>query len=166
MSLMWMPAHTTTPPGASARSAAGTRAPTGANTIAASSSSGAGPIASPAHSAPSSRANACEAVSSARVKANTRRPWCRATCATMWAGDQRQPRRGELAVDDVEVGPAHGARVDGDERLPATGCGLGGVSGRTQRAPGGVEDHGAHRRIIYPRNHGRAHRHLRPRTTP
>src|SRR3954454_20860306 len=58
MSLMWMPAHTTTPPGASARSAAGTSAPTGAKTIAASSSSGAGPIASPAHSAPISRRDA------------------------------------------------------------------------------------------------------------
>ena len=37
---MWMPAHTTTPPFARARSAAGTSAPTGAKMIAASSSSG------------------------------------------------------------------------------------------------------------------------------
>ena len=43
--------------------------------IAASSSSGAGPSASPAHSQPSSSAKACEASSSARVKAKTRRPW-------------------------------------------------------------------------------------------
>ena len=73
------------PPGASARSAAGTSAPTGAKMIAASSSSGGGPIASPAHSQPSERANACGASSPARVKANTRRPWWRATWQTMCA---------------------------------------------------------------------------------
>ena len=39
---MWMPAQTTTPPRASARSAAGTSSPTGAKMIAASSSSGPG----------------------------------------------------------------------------------------------------------------------------
>ena len=50
---MWIPAHTTVPPGATARSAAGTSAPTGAKMIAASSGSGPGFIASPAHSAPS-----------------------------------------------------------------------------------------------------------------
>ena len=66
MSLMWMPAQTTTPPGASARSAAGTSSPTGAKTIAASSGSGSSP-APPAHSAPSPRANACfSAVAGAR----------------------------------------------------------------------------------------------------
>ena len=43
MSLMWMPAQTTVPPLALARSAAGTSAPTGAKMIAASSSSGGGP---------------------------------------------------------------------------------------------------------------------------
>ena len=42
MSLMWIPAQTTTPPFAVARSAAGTSAPTGAKMIAASSSSGGG----------------------------------------------------------------------------------------------------------------------------
>ena len=48
MSLMWMPAQTTVPPGASARSAAGTSAPTGAKMIAASSGSGgARPAAGP-----------------------------------------------------------------------------------------------------------------------
>ena len=56
---MWMPAQTTTPPLPTARSAAGTSAPTGAKTIAASSSSGAGPAESPAHSAPSSSASDC-----------------------------------------------------------------------------------------------------------
>ena len=85
MSLMWMPAQTTVPPFAVARSAAGTCSPTGANRIAASSSSGAGPAASPAHSAPSSRANRCASSSPARVNANTRLPSCRATWQTMCA---------------------------------------------------------------------------------
>ena len=40
MSLMWMPPHTTVPPRATARSASGTSAPTGAKMIAASSSTG------------------------------------------------------------------------------------------------------------------------------
>jgi hypothetical protein len=76
---MWMPAHTTVPPFAIARRAAGTSSPTGAKMIAPSSSSG-GPLgASPAHSAPSSRANACVSASPARVSANTLRPWWRAT---------------------------------------------------------------------------------------
>ena len=54
---MWMPAHTTTPPGAHARSAATTSSPAGAKMIAASSGSGAGPVESPAHSAPSDSAS-------------------------------------------------------------------------------------------------------------
>ena len=49
---MWMPALTTVPPGAMARSAAGTRAPTGAKRSAASSSSGGASFDAPAHSAP------------------------------------------------------------------------------------------------------------------
>ena len=85
MSLMWIPAHTTLPPFATARSAAGTSSPAGAKMSAASSSSGAGPSASPAHSAPSERANACDSTSSARVKANTRLPWWRATWQMMCA---------------------------------------------------------------------------------
>ena len=60
MSLMWIPAQTTEPPFATAASAAGTSSPTGAKMIAASSSSGGAPA--PAHSAPSSRANACASV--------------------------------------------------------------------------------------------------------
>ena len=40
ISLMWMPAHTTIPPGATRDSASGTRAPTGAKMIAASSGRG------------------------------------------------------------------------------------------------------------------------------
>ena len=52
-----MPAQTTDPPGASARSATGTSSPAGAKMIAASSCSGSW-SAVPAHSAPSPRANA------------------------------------------------------------------------------------------------------------
>ena len=55
---MWMPAHTTTPPFRTAASATGTSAPTGAKMIALSSSTGGLSSGPPAHSAPSSRANA------------------------------------------------------------------------------------------------------------
>ena len=85
MSLMWMPAQTTTPPGAVARSAAGTSAPTGAKMIAASSGSGpgchrvAGPLGAEA------AGERLRGLSSARVNANTRRPSCTATWQTMWA---------------------------------------------------------------------------------
>jgi hypothetical protein len=82
---MWIPAQTTTPPRASTCSADGTSAPTGAKTIAASSSSGGRSSEPPAHSAPRLRANACPSVSPGFVNANTRRPWLRATWATMWA---------------------------------------------------------------------------------
>ena len=87
MSLMWMPAQTTTPPGAVARSAAGTSAPAGAKMIAASSGSGPGAIASPAHSAPRPSASSCAASS----------------CG---AGEREHPPalvRGDLA-DDVRRG--------------------------------------------------------------
>ena len=85
MSDMWIPAHTTVPPGATARSATGTSAPTGANTIAASSGSGGPSSESPAHSAPSSRANAWPSMSPGRVSANTRRPSWAAIWQTMCA---------------------------------------------------------------------------------
>jgi hypothetical protein len=85
MSLMWMPPQTTVPPGATARSAAGTSAPTGAKRIAASSSSGGRSSDAPAHAAPSSRAKRWASSSPRRVKANTFRPWWRATWATMCA---------------------------------------------------------------------------------
>ena len=85
MSDMWIPAHTTTPPGPTARSAAGTSAPTGAKISAASSGSGPGRVASPAHSAPSDRASAWAPVSSARVNAKTRRPSATATWQMMCA---------------------------------------------------------------------------------
>ncbi len=85
MSLIAISAQTTTPPGATARSANGTSAPAAAKTIAASSGSGGSSVDPPAHSAPSSRANACVATSPGRVNAKTRRPWCRATCVRMCA---------------------------------------------------------------------------------
>ena len=53
---MWMPAQTTVPPRSTARSAAGTSAPTGAKMIAASSVSGGALSEPPAQAAPSSRA--------------------------------------------------------------------------------------------------------------
>ncbi len=48
-----MPPHTTTPPGATARSASGTSVPSGAKMTAASSGSGGGSSEPPAHAAPS-----------------------------------------------------------------------------------------------------------------
>ena len=82
---MWMPPHTTVPPGSTSDSASGTRSPAGAKMIAASSGSGGRFVVGPAHSAPSSRANACAPSSPGRVNANTRRPSWRATCVTIWA---------------------------------------------------------------------------------
>ena len=82
---MWIPAQTTEPPLAVTASAAGTSSPAGAKTIAASSSSGGASAESPAHSAPSSRANFWASASPSRVKAKTRRPSWRATWATMCA---------------------------------------------------------------------------------
>ena len=58
---MWMPPHTTTPPGATARSAAGTSAPTGAKISAASSGSGGASSDPPAQTAPRRRAKSCAA---------------------------------------------------------------------------------------------------------
>ncbi len=85
MSLMWMPALITRAPLALARRAVVISAPIGAKTIAPSTSSGGASSEEPAHSAPSSRANACPSSSPSRVKAKTRRPWCTATWQRMWA---------------------------------------------------------------------------------
>ncbi len=85
MSLMWMPAQTTVPPGATAWSATGTSAPTGAKMMAASSGSGGASPDEPAQAAPSSRAKRAASRSPGRVKAKTRRPCDRATCVTMCA---------------------------------------------------------------------------------
>src|SRR3954470_17355625 len=87
MSLMWIPAHTTTPPRSRARRAAGTSGPTGAKMIAASSGSGGASSDPPAHSAPNDRAKACVSASPGDVKANTRRPCHAATWAMMWADE-------------------------------------------------------------------------------
>ena len=56
MSLMWIPPQTTVPPGLTALNASGTKFPTGAKIIAASSSRGAGPSEGPAQIAPIARA--------------------------------------------------------------------------------------------------------------
>ncbi len=109
---MWIPAHTTVPPGSTAASAAGTCSPTGANRSAASSGSGAGPDASPAHSAPSPAASACASTSPARVNANTRRPSQTATWHTMWAAapnPYRPSRSASPAIRSARwpISPAH-----------------------------------------------------------
>ena len=57
MLVMWMPAQTTVPPGASALSAAGTSSPAEAKMIAASSGSGGSCSLPPAQTAPNERAN-------------------------------------------------------------------------------------------------------------
>src|SRR5262245_22478071 len=95
MSDMWMPAQTIVPPLAVARSAFGTSVPTGAKMIAPSSSSGGGSSDQPAHSQPSSSANARPSSSPWRTKPNSRRPSWRATCAMMWADAPKpySPRR-------------------------------------------------------------------------
>src|SRR3989304_2160932 len=55
MSLMWMPAQTTVPPGSTARRATGTSSPAGANRIAASGGSGGASPGAPGPSAPRAR---------------------------------------------------------------------------------------------------------------
>ena len=82
---MWMPAHTTVPPFAIARSAAGTSAPTGAKMIAASSGAGGAAVDSPAHVAPSSRANACADVVAGAREREDLAPLPRRDLATMCA---------------------------------------------------------------------------------
>ena len=99
MSLMWMPPHTTVPPFATALSAAGTSAPTGAKMSAASSSSGGGPSESPAHSAPSSSANALRLLV-ARAREGEHAP----PLVERHLGDD--VRRGAEAVDAEPLGVA------------------------------------------------------------
>ena len=86
---MWMPAHTTLPPGASALSAAGTSSPAGAKMIAASSSSGGRWELSPVHTAPRLAAKAWPRSSPARVNAYTSRPWWTATWQIMCAAEPK-----------------------------------------------------------------------------
>ena len=96
---MWMPAHTTVPPLASARSAIGTSAPTGAKTIAASSGSGG---AAPDAPGPLGAEPACEA--RARVVAGARE---REHPAPLVAGDLADDvRRGAEAVEAEALGVA------------------------------------------------------------
>jgi hypothetical protein len=61
------------------------------------------------------------------------------------AGNQRQLRPVELAVDDVEVSAADAARMDLDHDLPETRPRVREVL-RLERCPRGVQDHGAHAR--------------------
>src|ERR1700722_12328811 len=77
------PPPATPPPGPGARSATGTRPPTGANRIALSSGSGGESYAPPADAAPSSSASRWDA--SPRVSAWTVAPCASATWATRWA---------------------------------------------------------------------------------
>ena len=96
MSLIWMPPRTSVPPGTSARSAAGTRVPSGAKMIAPSSGSGGASCESPAYAAPSRSANSRAASSPGRTNANTRRPSTLATWARMCAAAPKpySPSRG------------------------------------------------------------------------
>ena len=69
MSVMWIPAHTTIPPGPVRDSASGTRRPAGAKMIAACSGAGGGSVEAPAHTQPRLRANACFCASPGDVNA-------------------------------------------------------------------------------------------------
>ena len=86
MSLMWIPPHTTMPPLRTARSAAGTSAPTGAKMIAASSGCGGASSEPPAHAA-AERAGEPLAVDVAGPGEgdDVAGPSCTATWATMCA---------------------------------------------------------------------------------
>src|ERR1051326_2117341 len=72
MSLIWMPPQTTDPPGFTARSASGTRSPTGAKMIAASRGSGGGLSESPVQTATMPSANA--PAFSSPTRSNERNP--------------------------------------------------------------------------------------------
>src|SRR3989442_1127572 len=127
---MWIPPQITAPPLSTARSAAGTSAPTGANRIAASSGSGGAASDDPAHSAPSSRANRCAPKSPGRVNANTRPPhatprgeFAHARTDAIDAPHDLVTRhdrlRGarQLTVEQVQVGPADAACRDAQSQL-------------------------------------------------
>jgi DUF177 domain-containing protein len=66
-------------------------------------------------------------------------------------GDDRQPRAGDLAVEDVQVGPADAAGVDANEHLARSRLGVGNLR-EPERPAGGIEQDGTHRPIFYPRN--------------
>ena len=82
---MWIPAQTTTPPGLTARSAAGTSAPTGAKISAASSGAGAAPRRRPPTPRPSEPASACGAGVLRPREREDPPPLGTATWPMMWA---------------------------------------------------------------------------------
>ena len=82
---MWIPAQTTTPPFLTARSPAGTSAPTGAKIRVASRRTGGASSEPPAQAAPRVRAKACPSASPGLVNAKTSRPCWTATWVRMWA---------------------------------------------------------------------------------
>jgi hypothetical protein len=61
----------------------------------------------------------------------------------LMAGDQRELGLGQIAVEDVEVGPAHGAGAHVHEHLAGAGLGLGPVP-KLERPPRGIEHLRAH----------------------
>jgi hypothetical protein len=87
MSVMAISPQTTVPPGATVESATGTSSPAAAKTIAASSASGGRSSVPPAHSAPTSRANACPGPSPGLVNAKILRPRAVATFVRMCAAE-------------------------------------------------------------------------------
>src|SRR5438093_1047538 len=149
MSLIWMPAQTTVPPFTTARSAAGTSAPTGAKMIAASSGSG-----GEASLAPGPAKTACPAAPPQPWHSHplVRRESLDARAGRYHGADdlvaqhERQLRVRELAVGDMEIGAAHAARLHGEQDLARTGLGAREVSGAEGLARG-VDEHGTHVRI-------------------
>src|SRR3972149_2534639 len=144
MSLMWMPAQTTVPPGSTARRATGTSSPAGANRIAASSGSGGASPPAPAHPAPPRGGAPGEAPSAAQVltvgeaettsaarpaepghaealpgrEAPFTRPPCFDHADDLVAGHHGPAQVGKLSVDDVQVRAAHAAGQDAKQHLP------------------------------------------------
>jgi hypothetical protein len=70
------------------------------------------------------------------------------------SGHQRQARVGELAVDDVQVGPTHPAGGDRDRDLEGSRARARQLP-LDQRLPDALEHHGAHARDVTARR-GRA----------
>src|SRR5438309_881399 len=135
-----MPPHTTMPPFAVARKAAGTRVPTGAKMMAASTGSGGGAASeAPAQTAPMSSANCCACVSPARVKAKARHPGPDA----LGHGHKGQLGPGELSVNTMEIRPPDAAGTDPQQNLIRPRQRRRHI-GRAERLARGLENHGAH----------------------
>ena len=62
------------------------------------------------------------------------------------AQHERELGLGQLAVDDVQVGPAYAAGGNRDEHLTGTGLRIREMC-LVEGSPRGVQDHGAHRRL-------------------